>query len=413
MFIMKIAFKNLTRHRKRTLITASIIASAILVFLLMDSILIGLNNASYDNIINYSTSEIQVVKSDYWENREDLTLNNLITENQNFIKELNNNSSIEGVNKKLIFQARLNNGIDELPIKAVALEGESIENTLNLKDSIIEGSFFSKGEYKAVLGKPLAELLNLEYKDYITLLFRTKEDTFNTIELEIGGILQSPNPDVNQNNVYLPLEIAQNALNLDNEFSHLLVKTTNISHVNKIAADLKDNIPLNQKNDFNIIPWNELTAVSVMNSKQGANKVILGIILLLAAIGIINTVILAALERMEEIGMMKAMGMKRNEIIYSFVLESTGLGIIGGVIGCLLGAVVVFLISTFGIDFTALYQIDMGDFGIPIVDKVYGAWNFNSFIFVFIFSVIVSMTASVFPAYWAAKKNPVDAIHHR
>ena len=413
MFIMKIAFKNLTRHRKRTLITASIIASAILVFLLMDSILIGLNNASYDNIINYSTSEIQVVKSDYWENREDLTLNNLITENQNFIKELNNNSSIEGVNKKLIFQARLNNGIDELPIKAVALEGESIENTLDLKDSIIEGRFFTKGEYKAVLGKPLTELLNLEYKDYITLLFRTKEDTFNTVELEIGGILQSPNPDVNQNNVYLPLEIAQNALNLDNEFSHLLVKTTNISHVNKIAADLKDNIPLNQKNDFNIIPWNELTAVSVMNSKQGANKVILGIILLLAAIGIINTVILAALERMEEIGMMKAMGMKRKEIIYSFVLESTGLGIIGGVIGCLLGAVVVFLISTFGIDFTALYQIDMGDFGIPIVDKVYGAWNFNSFIFVFIFSVIVSMTASVFPAYWAAKKNPVDAIHHR
>ena len=78
MFLLKLAFKNLTRHRKRTLITASIIAAAVVIFLAFDSILLGLNEASYKNIINYSTSEMQVVKNEYWENKDNLPLNNLI-----------------------------------------------------------------------------------------------------------------------------------------------------------------------------------------------------------------------------------------------------------------------------------------------------------------------------------------------
>lgn len=412
MFLLKLAFKNLTRHRKRTLITASIIAVAVVIFLAFDSILLGLNDASYKNIINYSTSEMQVVKSEYWENKDNLPLNNLIKEDQEFINKLSSYSIIEGYSRKLIFQARLNNGVDELPIKAVGVRGDEINNTLDLKSKIVEGEFFLNGEKYAVLGKELADLMDLDYGDYLTLLVRTKEDTFNTIELEIGGLLKTPNPEVNQNNLYLPLNIAQNSLNLDNEFSHLLIKTKNNIEIDKKAANLENELKyLNQ--NLKVVPWNDLTAVSVMTAKQGANQMILGIILLLAAIGIINTVILAALERMEEIGMMKAMGMKRSEIIISFVLESTGLAIIGGILGCVFGAIVIFFMSKYGVDFAALYDINIEEFGIPIVDKIYGGWDITSFIFVFIFSVIVSMISSIFPAYWAANKNPVDAIHHR
>ena len=412
MFLLKLAFKNLTRHRKRTLITASIIAVAVVIFLAFDSILLGLNDASYKNIINYSTSEMQVVKSEYWENKDNLPLNNLIKEDQEFINKLSSYSIIEGYSRKLIFQARLNNGVDELPIKAVGVRGDEINNTLDLKSKIVEGEFFLNGEKYAVLGKELADLMDLDYGDYLTLLVRPKEDTFNTIELEIGGLLKTPNPEVNQNNLYLPLNIAQNSLNLDNEFSHLLIKTKNNIEIDKTAANLESELE-NLNQNLKVVPWNDLTAVSVMTAKQGANQMILGIILLLAAIGIINTVILAALERMEEIGMMKAMGMKRSEIIISFVLESTGLAIIGGILGCVFGAIVIFFMSKYGVDFAALYDINIEEFGIPIVDKIYGGWDITSFIFVFIFSVIVSMISSIFPAYWAANKNPVDAIHHR
>jgi putative ABC transport system permease protein len=135
------------------------------------------------------------------------------------------------------------------------------------------------------------------------------------------------------------------------------------------------------------------------------------IILLIAAIAIINTVILAALERMEEIGMMKAMGLQTKEVIYTFVLESTGIGILGGICGLLLGLAGVGLFTIVGVDFSAI--IDMTPYGIPVVGKIYGVWNPASFVTVFAFGVIVSLFASILPAYWAADKDPVKAIYSR
>ncbi|MGM0409377.1 MAG: ABC transporter permease [Bacillota bacterium] len=412
MFLLKLSLKNLFRHKKRTIITATIIAIAVFIFLFTDSLLMGLNNASYDNIINYSSSDIQIVNNNYWEEKDDLPLDNLLTENKELMDELRNLSVVKGVSEKLLFKARLNNGVDELPIQAIGIDSNNISESLNIKDSVIQGEFFSKEEKKVVLGEKLADLMDLKVGDYLTLLVQTKEETFNTIDLEIGGLLDTPNPDVNQTNVYLPLNIAQNALNLDNQITHLLVKIENSSLVNKATSNINQELNLKEKN-IKLVPWNELTAVSVMNSKQGANQAILGIILLLAAIGIINTVILSALERMEEIGMMKAMGLRRRGIMISFILESTGIGIIGGVVGLILGGISIAAFKNYGIDFASLYSLDMGEFGIPIVGKIYGVWELSSFVFVFFFSVIVSMISSIVPSYWAANKNPVDAIHHR
>lgn len=166
-------------------------------------------------------------------------------------------------------------------------------------------------------------------------------------------------------------------------------------------------------NNLEVILWGDLEAVSVAGAKQMGNQMILAIILLIAAIAIINTVILAALERMKEIGMMKAMGLQRKEIIYTFVLESTGIGMLGGLIGLLLGGIGVWIFSKYGIDWGAMIGMDMSAFGMPIIGKMYGVWNLGTFLLVFGFGVFVSLLSSILPAYWAASKDPVEAIYHQ
>jgi putative ABC transport system permease protein len=156
-----------------------------------------------------------------------------------------------------------------------------------------------------------------------------------------------------------------------------------------------------------------LEEVSITQSKQAGNTFILIIILTIAAIGIVNIVILAALERMEEIGMMKALGLTEREIIFTFVAESTGIGIIGGILGCILGAISVFFFSNYGIDFASFVDIDMSTFGVPIISEIYGVWNPMTFVYMFFFAVFGSMLASILPARWAAKKDPVQAIYKR
>jgi len=109
--------------------------------------------------------------------------------------------------------------------------------------------------------------------------------------------------------------------------------------------------------------------------------------------------------------MMKALGMKEMEIVSVFMVEATGMGIIGGLMGCLLGAIGVGLLTKYGFDIS--YAGDMANYGIPILNKIYGIWNFSAFYFLFILGVIVALFSSIIPALWAARKDPVKAIYHR
>ncbi|MGB4217561.1 MAG: FtsX-like permease family protein, partial [Bacillota bacterium] len=154
-------------------------------------------------------------------------------------------------------------------------------------------------------------------------------------------------------------------------------------------------------------------AFTYVEAQKAENLIILGLILTIAAIAIVNTVILAALERTEEIGMMKALGLQNSEVIYTFALESTGIGILGGVVGVVLGLISVGLLSKYGMDFESLFRMDLTEFGIPVIGRVYGTWNPSAFVMVFLFGVIVSLLASILPAYWAADKDPVKSIYHR
>ncbi len=317
---------------------------------------------------------------------------------------------LEGISRELNFQALLNNGVNELPVVGRGVNPSDFSEVIKLEDYFVEGEMFSAGSSQVVLGKRLADLMKLRTGDYITLMVKDKHHTFNTIEAEIAGLVHTGHPLVNQGIVYLPLDLAQQALDVGNQVSKVLIRLEEQGRAPEVAKTLESQIKAVHP-QLKAISWDQLEAVSVAGAKQMGNQLILTIILLIAAIAIINTVILAALERMEEIGMMKAMGLQTKEVIYTFVLESTGIGLLGGIGGVLLGLLGVGIMTRIGLDFSTI--IDMAPFGIPIVGEIYGVWAPSSFFKVFAFGVIISFFASILPAYWAADKDPIKAIYHK
>lgn len=412
MFLIKMALKNLARHRNRTLITSSIIAFAIFFYIVFDSLIGGMVEMSYKSIIDYEAGHLQVMTEEYWEEEDEAPLKNLLTMEEQMMTAVKSLEGYKGASPELSFMALLNDGVSELPVIARGIIPEDFTETFPFRDQFVEGGMFSSGEAKVVLGKRLAELLQLKTGDYILLVFKDKMESYNTIEAEIAGLIHTGNPHVNQNIVYLPLALAQQALNLQDQVSKVIIRLQDKNSAMKLAQKLKDQIK-NFDNGLGVYSWRQLEAVSFAGAKQSGNQLILAIILMIAAIAIINTVILAALERMTEIGMMKSMGLQVKEIIFTFVLESTGIGVIGGVAGALLGLGGVGLMTRFGIDFAALYGFDLGAFGVPVLDRIYGVWNPAAFIEVFVFGVIISLLSSILPAYWAADKDPIKAIYHR
>jgi len=276
---------------------------------------------------------------------------------------------------------------------------------------LVDGSMISLGENKAVIGEKLAQLMDLRINDYIILLVRTKDDTFNTIDVEIAGILHTPHPMVNAGTVFVPLDIAQQALNTGNSVSLIALKLAQRNEKN-ITETLNQNF---KRKDLNLkaYSWRESaeTVIALSTAKKAGVGLILSVVLLIGIVGIINNIVLSALERTEEIGMMKALGMRETEIVSVFMVEATGIGIIGSLVGCLLGAAGVGWLVKYGFDIS--YAGDMTTYGIPILNKLYGVWNFSTFGFLFILGIVVALLSSIAPAFWAARKDPVKAIYHR
>lgn len=411
MFSIKLGFKNLTRQKKRNIITAMVIAFAFFSYLFMDSMMNGMEEMSFENIKNLETGNIQIAYPDYWEEKEELPLENLIYLNQDVQESLENIDGLSGISPELRFSANLNNGIDELPVMGLGIDPEHYKEVFTTGEYLVAGSMFTLGEYKAVIGEKLAQLMDLKINDYITLLVRTKDDTFNTIDVEMAGLIHTPHPMVNTGTVFVPLDIVQQALNVGNSISLIAVKVKP-GYEENITETLNQNF---RRKDSNLraYSWRESaeTVIALATAKKAGIGVILSVVLLIGIVGIINNVVLSALERTEEIGMMKALGMREMEIVSVFMVEATGIGIIGSLVGCLLGAVGVGWLVKYGFDIG--YAGDMTTYGIPILNRLYGVWNLSAFGFLFVLGIIVALLSSITPALWAARKDPVKAIYHR
>jgi putative ABC transport system permease protein len=412
MFSFKLGLKNLTRQKRRNILTILVIAFAFSSYLLMDSLMNGMEEMSFDNIKNYDTGNIQVTYPEYWEDRDKLPLENLIYLNQDMEESIKNTEGVLAVSPELRFKANLNNGIDEVAVQGMGISIEQYNQVFATQNYVVEGSMFAPGESKAIIGVRLAELMDLKVNDYITLLVRTKEDTFNTIDVEIAGLVRAPNPMINNGIVFVPLDVAQQALNVGNGVSMLALKTVS-GNEDTVTKALTDNFK-NKDLDLKAYSWKESASsvIALSAAKKGGIGAILSIVLLIGILGIINNVILSALERTSEIGMMKALGMREWEIVFVFMVEATGIGILGGLAGCLIGYAGVGWLVKYGFSIGYIGG-DGSEFGIPILDRIYGAWNYPAFSFLFILVVIAAVLSSILPAYWAAKKDPVKAIYHR
>ena len=409
--LLKIALRNLARNKKRTVYTALVIAAIICFYVFADALVAGMMESSYQNITDYQFGHIQITSPAYWQEREEYPLDSLIHIDSGLREEIIDLAGVQGASPRLDFTAELSDGRDDLPVVGRAVDPESERENFRLEEGMAAGEFIEAGSQQAVMGEKLADDMQLELGDNFMLIVRTRQEAFNVIDLNLVGLLDTPNPQINEYYVYLPLETAQRALVVEDDYSHLALRLADSDLTDGAAVEI-NNMMAERGYDYQAYTWEEgAEELKIMEEySQTVLVFILGIILLLAVAGIINTVVLMVLERLQEIGMMKAMGMKIKEITAVLALEAGGIGVLGGILGCIMGAFAVYLLQTYGIN---IYAGMEGELDIPIsMAVVYGHWNPDAFIFVFFYSTIVSFLASLPPAYWGASKDPAEILRN-
>ncbi len=403
-FVFKMAVKNLFRYGRRTIITASAIAFGIMCFILMDSLLKGLDEDSQRNLIWYETGSAGFFNPEYWDDREMLPLDRPVADSEGLVAELRERS-IDAVSR-IDFAGDLIIYKDPFPedgnlqVRVTGIDVEHDSDVFRLKDNVASGRYLEAGEEGVLMGQWLAKDLGAEVGYPLTIVTKTMDGYFQTMDLEIVGILESDNPVVNRYGMYVPLDTVRYALDMDDYATGVYVS---LPRGDREAAALKSLEPLAAEKGLDLLDWRILGAdyVALAETKRSGSSSILFLVFLIAAVGISNTILMSIFERIRELGMMRAMGMRNRSILGMFVVEASGIGFLGSLGGVIMGAIVNLYLVTKGIDYSEMFE--SGDMGYRISAIGYGTWDPTTFIQAFVIGTVMALVVAFIPTRRALK----------
>ncbi len=415
--LFKLAFRNVFRYKRRTIITFSSISFGLGLMIAGFSLYKGIDKQSFDNIINSQTAHLNIFARGYFEKKDDIPLEVTIDQPQEIKSILKNIKEIQALETRILFAASLIKGLDELPCLGVAVETEIDPLVFNIKDSLKEGNFLEASDQKIIIGSSLAKDLSLKVGDMCVLrMFISTEDyVWNALDIEIKGIFETENPVVNRQTIFIPLPLAQESLNLGTKSTEIVVRLKDKNQLSQVKTSIQSSLA-SLKDDYEVKSFEEMASdfVEVTKMKTRGQSIILLVMLLIATLGIVNTMLMAVMERTREIGMLAAMGMRKLEVMLLFIFEGAIIGFFGSLTGCIIGGLGGWYLEVKGYDMSFLGEefTDLVASMYPIKGAFYGDLTIGILLFTLIFGIAVSILASLYPAYKSVKLDPIKALRH-
>lgn len=376
MLILKMAFRNIFRQRRRTILTGL----SMLGGFTLAVIFIGWADGSYNNIIEEFTrnrlGHIQIHEKTYLDRP---SLYKTIDESSELARILDKSRGIESWAPRLYSAGLAAVGDKSAGVQIIGIDPLKENQTTRFNQKIFSGRTFSPEPAKeAIISKGLAEILKAGLEDEIVIISQAADGSIANDLYTIVGLISSGDEVSDRTSFYLPLSEAQELMALEERIHEIVLTVSKLNQVQKINGELASG-PLDSS--LSVTPW-QIFARSfyeAMQADKAGMYVILVIIVFIVAIGVLNTVLMSVLERQREYGVMKAVGTRPKQVIKLVVLEVTILAVICILIGSGIGYGTNSLLSKYGIKFgegityggmqfnTMKSEINLRSFVIPAV----------------------------------------------
>ncbi|MCI0444447.1 FtsX-like permease family protein, partial [bacterium] len=274
-------------------------------------------------------------------------------------------------------------------------------------DSVVsEGEYFPEISNPVLIGEKLAEKLQVKIKSKIVLTFQDVNGSITAARFRVTGILHSTSISINESSAFVLRSDLNRLLNIGSAAHEIAYTTISDADDDNIALQLKSKLA-----NYSVESWRELSpALVFMEQWMAASlKVLIIIIMSALAFGIINTMLMAVLERIHELGMLMALGMKRGRVFVMVMLETIFLSTIGGPLGLLAGYGTIAWLGNKGIDFSD-YSAGLEAIGYESI--LYPTLNPLDYFQIVIGVLVTAILASIYPAWKAVRVKPVEALHH-
>ena len=415
---LRLAWRNVWRHRRRTINIVLAMSLSLGLMMWYDGLIDGFNDAIYGNAIRVLGGNIQIHAAGY---REKVDSNPLLplTNDAAVVQTALADPNVISATRRIQTSGLLSNregafgvsiiGIDPDAEAAPIKEGIDAGKPLSLiAQNIKEGAWLTAdGGDVILIGRGMADVMNVKVGDRITMVGSDVHKQNRQRTMTVVGIYDIGIPSLERQTVYISLAEAQALFGLEGQSTEIQINIKRLGEENKVVSALAPALP-----GYEVESWNKNypELETAINSK-GAAMTIFGIIIIcIAAIGILNLLLMAVYERTREIGLLGAMGLKPREIGALFVLEGALIGMIGAAAGVVVGLIINGIFTRVGLDYGDFSSIT--DYMALINSRIYPSLGLKNLAWRAGTVVIISTLAAFIPAREASHREPAEALHY-
>jgi ABC-type lipoprotein release transport system permease subunit len=400
--ILKLAWKNIWRNRRRTFITISAIAFAVLFAAGMRSMRAGLEERMLDSIVKDNLGYIQIQQKDFWDEQ---TLDNGFYYEDVPIQKVLDLNEVEGVEKKLESGTLSSTGLSSRGTYIISYD-QSKEIPKKVANNITAGEFPEAGNQEILMGEELAAYLDAGIGDTVIFLGQGYQGATAAGLYTLSGTIDMRIPELNRMVAYMPMSDLQYFISAPDLITAILVDVKNPDNL----EETKNEIQAIVGDEYSVMTWSEMNPeLKQMIDSSSAEGMIMNFILyMILTFVMFGTMLMATQERKYELGVLIAIGMKKRITMQMVVIENIFISIIGALVGICLVAPIAYYFHVnpiqLGGEMAEIYETMGFDPVIP--------FSINPEIAIDHASVIIgiSMVLVLYPLFIIRKLKPVDAM---
>lgn len=404
---LRLAWRNVWRHRRRTLIVVLAIGMTMGMMMWYDGLMAGFEQSIYANAIKVLGGNIQVHAAGY-QAKADQTPLLPLPDGGAVVKAALAQPQVNAASLRINTGGLVTNHKGAFPVSIVGIEPEK-ELPVNLvAQHVAAGRFLETGDQDLIfIGKGLADTMDITVEDRITLVGRGAHQQMRSRTMTVAGVFDVGMSDIEKRTVYITLGEAQDLYNLPGQSTEVAISLKKLGEEPAVINALKPGLP-----GYEMASWqtNFPDLQAAIDTKGGVMNVFSVIILFIVGIGILNLLLMAVYERTREIGLLGAIGLRPGQISSLFLLEGAMMGLVGVAFGIALGLAINILLGRVGLDFSAFSSLTQ--YMALVSGKIYPTLGLEKLPMRTLTVLIISVLASYYPAYEAAQKDPAEALHY-
>ena len=399
-----VAWRNVFRNKRRSLLNIIALTLATGLMVLGLGWVQGYHTYIYKAMQNFESGEVQLIPKGYLKESRRMPLDLNLEDYKELKQHIKNIDGVREATGRIDFSLRLSNRVESVYLVGRAIDPVSEANTTVLSAYISAGSYLSSEQGGILIGKELADRLNVSPGDTVYVVAQDRYGVENFSDIRVAGIFHYGFPTIDKSVVFLDLNSAMRLLDMQDKVTRVVMRMDAGISPSRGVSLLEE-----QKLPGEIYTWKKFAQATVSAVRADTNSfyIILIVLYLLIVLGLLNSMSMSVHERTREIGTLKAIGMKKNQVVALLMMESAWMALISAVTAVIISLPMIWYLGSVGLDISS----QMPDtIPVPFGEQFYADFRLSQFLIAFGIATASGLLGTLRPARRAAGMLVADAM---